>query len=514
MTAASPGNVLFILADQWRGDCLSALDHPCVKTPTLDALAADGVLFRRHYCQSVPCGPSRASILTGLYLQNHRSVSNGTPLDARHTNIALEARRAGYDPALIGYTDTSPDPRQLAPDDPALEHYDGVMPGFAPVVHQPFEGGTTPWHAALKAKGYTVPDDPAEIWRPVDSRRGPGRAPPIYTADDSDTAFITDRAIEYLAARGDRPWFLHLCYLRPHPPFVAPEPYNTMYDSAAVPAPRRAATRAREAAQHPLLTHLLTTRDRPGNAAHYGNDGSSAAPSGEHELRQLSATYFGLISEVDANIGRLIDFLKASGRYDNTLIVFGSDHGEQLGDHWLVGKTGYFDQSFHVPLIVRDPLAGAGRGRTVDRFTESVDLMPTVLDWLDLDPPAHLDGHSLLPFCRGESPAGWRAEAHWEVDFRNVRTGAPERVLGIGLDQCALNVIRGERYKYVHFAALPPLFFDLDRDPGELVDRAADPDYAALVLSYAQKLLSWRMEHDERTLTGMHLAPGGVYERR
>ena len=105
------GNVLFITADQWRGDCLSALGHPCLRTPQLDALAHEGVIFSRHYAQASPCGPSRASLYTGLYLHNHRSVVNGTPLDLRHTNVALEARKAGYEPALFGYSDVSADPR-------------------------------------------------------------------------------------------------------------------------------------------------------------------------------------------------------------------------------------------------------------------------------------------------------------------------------------------------------------------------------------------------------------------
>lgn len=104
-------NVLFITADQWRGECLSALGHPIVNTPNLDALAAEGTLFRRHYSQPTPCGPARASLYTGLYLHNHRSVTNGTTLDDRHANIAREVRKAGYDPALFGFTDFSTDPR-------------------------------------------------------------------------------------------------------------------------------------------------------------------------------------------------------------------------------------------------------------------------------------------------------------------------------------------------------------------------------------------------------------------
>jgi arylsulfatase A-like enzyme len=120
-------NVLFITADQWRGDCLSVMGHRCLQTPHLDSLAADGILYKRHFAQASPCGPSRASLYTGMYLQNHRSVVNGTPLNARHTNVALEARKAGYDPALFGYTDVSADPRSHALNDPALRTYSSVL---------------------------------------------------------------------------------------------------------------------------------------------------------------------------------------------------------------------------------------------------------------------------------------------------------------------------------------------------------------------------------------------------
>src|SRR5215831_12182500 len=110
------GNVLFVTVDQWRADCLSALGHPVVATPTLDRLAANGTLFTNHWAQAAPCGPSRACLYTGTYSFTNRSVRNGTPLDARLSNVALEARAAGYDPVLFGYTDASVDPRTVAGD--------------------------------------------------------------------------------------------------------------------------------------------------------------------------------------------------------------------------------------------------------------------------------------------------------------------------------------------------------------------------------------------------------------
>ena len=159
-------NVLFITADQWRGDCLSALGHPCLKTPNLDRLAREGVLFQRHYAQATPCGPGRASLYTGLYLHNHRSVVNGTPLDARHTDVALEARKAGHEPVLFGYTDISPGPRAHVPGDPALSSYEELLPGLTPVVW--LKDDQLAWLADLKAKGYDVPPGAARPSR----RRG------------------------------------------------------------------------------------------------------------------------------------------------------------------------------------------------------------------------------------------------------------------------------------------------------------------------------------------------------
>lgn len=149
MSETAKGNVLFITIDQWRGDCLSAAGHPVLRTPIFDQLAADGVLFTKHYTQASPCGPARASLYTGMYLQNHRSGRNGMPLDARHTNLALEARKAGYEPVLFGYTDTSPDPRgrdQRAPrvgrrPRPACSPDGRAITRVRPVAATPTRGG-------------------------------------------------------------------------------------------------------------------------------------------------------------------------------------------------------------------------------------------------------------------------------------------------------------------------------------------------------------------------------------
>ena len=514
---SAPMNVLFITADQWRGDRLSSVGHPCLQTPNLDRLAADGVLFARHFAQATPCGPSRASLYTGMYLQNHRSVNNGTPLDARHTNVALEARKAGYDPALFGYTDVSADPRHHTPDDPALRTYSGVLRGMTPVMHT--DDQALPWLADLKAKGYTVPEGLFGVYKPKDvgaeaGRRGLTFAPAQYTVEDSYAAFLTDEVIKYLSVRVDKPWFVHLSYLAPHPPFVAPEPYHAMYDPADVPSPVRAATAEEESRQHPYLDHYI--HNQRGWGIRYDHDSKNNLQLDDTDVLQARATYYGTMSEVDFHIGRLLAFLDETGAYDNTMVVFTSDHGEQLGDHWQFAKYAYFDQTFHIPLILRDPRAAARRtrGRRVDAFTESVDIMPTILDGLKVPIPSQCDGEALAPFCAGETPADWRTEAHSEFDFRRFIDVNGDSVQGLKPDQCAMNVIRGERYKYVHFTALPPLLFDLANDPGEFKNLAKDPAYQPILLEQAQKMLSWRMNHDERVLANTLLTPKGVVERK
>lgn len=517
--ATTPRKILLISADQWRAECLSAMGHPLVKTPHLDALAKDGVLFKRHYSVCAPCGPSRTSLLTGMYLMNHRSGRNGTPLDDRHSNLALEARKAGYDPTLFGYTDTSLDPRSRPLDDPALKTYEGVMPGFTVGMQLPDH--MAPWIADLKAKGYPI-EGRRDVYRPrmdidLPSGRGHNFRPTVFSAADSETTFMADTVLKWLSVRQQENWFVHCVFLRPHPPVIAPEPYNAMYDPADIDLPRRKTSPEEEGAQHP---HLKLWIDALAKSRSYDEHNiHNFVTMDDLNLRQMRATYLAMITQVDDQIGRIVAHLKATGEYDQTLIIFTCDHAEMGGDHYTWGKETYFEQSFHIPLIVRDPsVAGdAGRGQQIDRFTESVDITPTVLDWLGREVPAQCDGQSLLPFLQGQTPAAWRDAVHYEIDFRytpNLARLDAEETLGLAPDDCYFTALRDEHYKYVHFANLPPLFFDMKNDPDEMHNLADRPEHNSVMLRYAQKMLSWRMRHADRTLANFHLSKKGVYDGR
>ncbi|HRW36271.1 MAG: alkaline phosphatase family protein [Acidimicrobiales bacterium] len=490
------GNVLYITVDQWRGDCLSAAGHPVVQTPALDALAARGVRFANHWSVTAPCGPSRASLHTGRYLMGHRSVNNGTPLDERFDNVARIARRHGYDPTLFGYTDTTVDPRTVTdPDDPRLFDYEGVLPGFTEGTVLTW-GNMGPWVEWLAELGYDVPDDWEELFEPIpgypDADRHPDAwAPTRFAAEHTETAFVTGRFLEWHEGRvGAEPWFAHLSYVRPHPPYRAPEGYHDRYDPAAGPAFVRNPDRDAELAMHPL---------------HLGGFHVTGCPEDERELRQLRAAYWGNMAEVDDQLGRLVDELDRRGELDATLIVLTADHGDQMGDHWLVEKLGWWDESYAIPLIVVDPRpeADATRGSAVDAFTESVDVLPTLCTWIDAEVPVEVDGRALQPFLHGPgAPDDWRTEAHIQWDFRDPVDHLPEDLLGVTMEQCALDVLRAADHKYVHVGDGSCLYFDLRTDPQQLVDRSGDPSYLAAVADARSRLLSWRMRHDDRTLTG------------
>ena len=241
------------------------------------------------------------------------------------------------------------------------------------------------------------------------------------------------------------PWFVHVSYIRPHPPYRVPAPYHDLYDPAEVPLPVPAPTgRPRSGAQHRSRPTVLGV-------------GVVGAPTDDAAMRQLRATYYGMMTEVDHHLGRLLDWLDETGEPDDTLVVLTSDHGDQMGDHWLIEKLGYWDESYHVPLIVRDPRhPRPTRGSAVDAFTEHVDVMPTILDWLGSRCRSSATAGRSLPFVRGRRARRrrWRTEVHWQWDFRSPIDHVAEDLLGLTMEQCTLDVIRDDRFKYVHFGGM------------------------------------------------------------
>ena len=504
--------MLFILIDQARADCLEGKLADFVKLPCLSELKRDATSFSRHYTVTSPCGPSRASLLTGLYAMNHRSVRNRAPLRSELTNLALEVRKSGYEPLLFGYTDTSPDPRSFHPKDPHLRSYERPIRGFTEVVEMRMETGSYPWKARLAALGYELPEfEHFYMPREFDDSAGPRPDDPaFYKSAHSDTAFLTDEVLNHLRARhGQMGWFAHVTYVRPHPPLIAPEPYNRMFSPDQVPLAERMKSDVEEADSHPFLAAQMN-KNYIKKCVH--GDSIILNNRNSNDVAVLRAVYLGLLAEVDFHIGRIVNFLKETGQFENTLIVISGDHGEMLGDHYDWGKTTLYEAAYHCPLIIRDPYRSEKRGQVMTAFTESIDITPTILEWTGTSVPRGMNGHSLLTLLEGEMPGNWRDYTFAELDF-----GEPDhptiwqRQMGLDLREANLAIVREDRYKLVHFnGGLPPLLFDMHSPERENCDLAGDPAHADTLLRLTRKMLDHRMSHADHAISDFKVTEKGT----
>ncbi len=489
---AAVRNILFIMCDQLRADHLSCAGHPHLKTPHIDALARRGVLFPQAYVQSAVCGPSRMSFYTGRYMFSHGATWNRVPLSVREKTIGDYLRPAGIRVALAGKT-------HVLPDVDGLERY-GIEGGsaFAALLRNGgfeeldrYDGHSPPgtesgYPAFLRQHGY-VADDPWSAF--VIAADGPdgetrsgwhmrnARLPARVKEAHSETAYMTDQAIRFIEAQGEQPWFLHLSYVKPHWPYMAPAPYHALYGPQdCLPLNRSAAELEN---QHPVL-------------AAYRRHEESVSFSRPDAPATVRPTYMGLIAQIDDHLGRLFATLQRLGRFDDTLIVFTADHGDFLGDHWLGEKEIFYEEAVRVPFIVvdPDPAADATRGTVDRRLVEGIDVLPTTLDALGLPPARHLvEGRSLLPLTRQPATAGgWRDAVFSELDysFREAR-----RLLGRHPRECRAFMVRTERWKYVWWLDFPPQLFDLAGDPGEMVDLGRDPGYATVRDEMHARLFDW-----------------------
>ncbi len=470
-----PRNLLFVVIDQFRADLLWGPLSLAVALPNLRRLAGESVCFRNHHTVAVPCGPSRASLLTGLYAMTHRAVHNGSPLPDHLPNLATALRSAGRELLLFGYTDIQPDPTRLASDDPARRSYTQPIRGITEVQEMRDEAWA--WLAHLRARGYDVPDaesaDFDRLYRPVTGDLG---GPALYAAEDSDTAFLTDRTLGQLDVRKARPWAALVTYIRPHPPFVAPAPWHAMADPSGLPAPAVAGF------DHPFFDAFHAAP--AGQGMFWGFDGDMRG-LGARDTALCRAAYLGLAAEVDHHVGRLLDWIDDSGQADDTLVVLTADHGEMLGDLGLWGKQVPFRAASHVPLMIRAP----GRPTaTVTTPTRSIDLAPTLLRALEAPVPVTMSGVDLLSRETGPGLAMVElelGEPGGTGRFETTWQHPPEACRAVALET-------GTR-RLVHFASgHAPLLFDTEADPGNTTDiAAAEPD---MVQRMTAQLLNHRMQ--------------------
>lgn len=491
-------NVLFIMADQLRWDHLGCSGHPYLRTPNLDALARRGVRFANAFVNSGVCGPSRMSYYTGRYPISHGATWNRVPLSIGEVTLGEYLKGHGRTLALAGKTHVMPDHEglaRLAIDGQTelgtflerggfveIDRYDGH--------HAP--GDESGYPAFLRDHGYASADPWTDYVIAGVDADGTIRSgwhmrnvhlPARVKEEHSETAYMTDQAIRFMRQQGSRPWVLHLSYVKPHWPYMAPAPYHAMYTAEQCLPVVRSPAELDHA--HPVL-------------AAYRQQEECVSFQHDDCIRTVRPAYQGLITQLDDHLGRLFDAMERQGLMKDTLVVFTSDHGDFLGDHWLGEKELFYDTVQKVPFIVMDPRPQADKTRgTVDtRFVEGVDVVPTVLDWLGLPGASHrIEGRSLLPLLDGGTPA-WRDLVYSELDygFRQARV-----LRGKTPQQARAFSIRTDRWRYVYWLDEPEQLFDLQADPQELHDLGRDAAREPVRASLRDRLLDFLARRKHRT---------------
>ena len=476
-------NILFIMADQLRWDYLSCYGHPHLKTPNIDGLAKKAVMFESAYVQAPVCGPSRASYYTGRTVFSHGSTWNQVPLPIGELTIGDYLRQSGIRTGVVGKTHMRPDIEGmnrlgisknteigLIVSEPGFDPYerdDGLHPNnqiknsskklsYNEWLNELGYDGENPWDSwANSAEGKN-----GEIlsgWRLRNSNK-PARIPEKH----SETAFMTNRAIEFIKESNDRPWFLHLSYIKPHWPYMAPAPYHNMYSANQFYPVQR--TDAEKKINHPVYKAFM--------------ENSISKTFSRDEVREtVLAGYMGLIKQIDDNLGRLFKFLEENNNMKDTMIVFTSDHGDYHGDHWLGEKELFHEQIVRVPMIIYDPNVSANNNRGVKekRFIEAIDLLPTFLDAVGSKVSKHrLEGQSLIPMLRGEKIDIWKDSVFSETDYS---FNEARKILNLGASDARAFMIRNKKWKYIYYKGFPSQLFDLENDPDEFVDLGQSLDH-------------------------------------
>jgi len=519
-------NILFIMFDQLRFDYLGCAGHPYLSTPNMDWLASRGVRFSRAYVQSPVCGASRMSFYTGRYVHSHGAAYNNYPLKVGELTLGDHLRSAGMATWLIGKTHMKADSQGMDRLGISVDSIIGARlaecgfdiylrddglwaegpDGRYDERHSPYNdylkskgyGGDNPWASHANA-GVSKDGDMASGWFMENAAK-----PANIRAEDSETEWLTDRAIDFIKTRPKgQPWLAHLSYIKPHWPYIVSAPYHAMYSQNQILPVNR--SEAERLDPNPVL------------AAYQG--GKLAQTFSRDEVRNVVIpAYMGLIKQCDDALGRLFEYLRIAGRMDDTMIVITSDHGDYLGDHWLGEKDMFHDAAVKVPLIVFDPSRSADstRGSVCDALVESIDLAATFVETAGGEVPGHiLEGRSLHPYLRGQSPEVWRDFAVSEYDYSN----SPMAVeLGVTPAQARLFMIADKNWKFVHSEGPghPPMLFDLKNDPREVIDLGRAPDYDDVIALMYRRLGQWARRSSQRTTVSdaKILSGGGGSGRR
>lgn len=450
-------NIIYIIPDQFRADCLGSAGSRFIHTPHLDRLAGEGVRFTRAYTTAPSCTPARSGLLTGLSPWHHGLLGYGVMAKRYPVELPRTMADAGYHTCCFG-----------------KNHYDTLenLHGFQ--------------EAQLYDRTEKNADDRRDSYHPWFKKNSGGKDPDLLGLGSNDyrgmaypyedelhpTYWTGQKAVDFINQYDKpNPFMLKVAFHRPHSPYDPPARFMDMYGDTEV---------------RPVVGDWAKKYEPVSEAPHGFDIWHGKLPA--ETVQQSRRAYFGSVSFIDEQVGRIIGALKKKNLYDNTLIVFTSDHGDMLGDQNLWRKTYAYEASARIPMIVKppkDPALGKYAGQSLSQPVELRDLFPTFTDAAGEPIPQGLDGRSLLALLRNRE-APWRPF----IDLEHATCYAEEN---------NWNGLTDGHVKYVYFATTgEEQLFDLDGDPDELRNLAGLPGHRETLDKWRQRLVGHFKERDER----------------
>jgi arylsulfatase A-like enzyme len=441
-------NVVLLVADDLRADVLGVDGGKQCRTPNLDKLAAQGVVFTRAVCPFPLCVPSRAEILTGCSSLKTPALATGK-LDPALVTWPAAMKGAGYRTVYTGKWHTSGRPSQHG-----YSETRGLYSG----------GGGHLWKEQTDYNGRPVTGYRGWVFqsddgKTIETEKGVGLTPDI-------SRLFADAAISLIAEKPDRPFFLHVNFTAPHDPLLMPPEYEKKYD------PRQTVLPKNFASEHPFDHGNLKGRDEL----------LLPFPRTKTDVQDELAVYYAVVEHLDEQVGRIVASLKANGQWDNTILIFTADHGLAIGSHGLRGKQNMYEHTIGVPLIICGPGIPAGKRSAAPIYLR--DLYPTVCDLAGVPIPRSVDAKSQAAVIRGTAERVHDEVYTYFMDFQRA--------------------IRTDRWKLIYYPHLKrDQLFELAADPDELIDLSADPKHAATLAELRQKLDAWRKSVSDPTLINL-----------
>lgn len=480
-------NILLITSDQQRWNTLGCLNSE-IKTPNLDRLAEQGTLFNRAYVPNPTCTPTRASIITGMYPSQHGAYSLGTKLMEDVHTVGEDFSDAGYQTALVGKAHfqplrerdgyTSLESYPIMQDLDFWRDFNGPFYGFEHVelARNHVDEAHVGQHYAIWMEENGL-DNWRDYFRPPTGNNRSQRHKWLIPEEFHYDRWIAERSNALMSeyAENEEPFFLWASFFDPHPAYLVPEPWDTMYDPAELTVPEAAPGEHDRNPPHFQMTQQRKPDFSPWRESGQGIHGMRSHLFDKEAMAKNIAVYYAMTTLMDKYIGVILDKLEALGLAENTLVLFTSDHGHFYGQHGLIAKGPFhYEDLIKVPYIVRMP-GRTPAGRRSESLQTLVDLAPSFLSVCGIEPPGTMTGVDQSAVWFGEADS---ARDHVVVENRHEPT------------TIHVKTYVDARYKLtVYYQQTYGELFDLEADPGETNNLWDDPSYSALKAELIQKLL-------------------------